>query len=180
MIRSIGLKLKYLKFQGEITLRFLFLLFTWANKLKVSNLYIADPVLIKGNHTRVFWKCQDVYKIKVKEIGSYPGHKNSFIIPLRRSEITIEITFYGIFKKVNKKITLIPQEVKIIQQDFLYRPVRRITNAAPILANFKVGVSITDAKRVTGIYTTLKADLASRIKLYPFNNKYFKQLYYGK
>lgn len=180
MIRNIRVKFRHLKFQGEIAVRFLFLFFTWSNKFKVSNLYIADPVLIKGNHTRIFWKCQDIYKIKVKDIGSYPGNKNSFIIPLRASEITIEITFYGILKKVKKEITLIPQEVKVMQQDFLYRPGRRIKNIASPLHNFKVGLSITGATKLVGISSTLKSGLASNIKLNPFNIKYFKQLYYGK
>lgn len=180
MIRNIDIQLKYLKFRGEIAMRFLLLIFTWSFKFKVSNLYISDRVLIKGNHTRIFWKCRDVYKIKVKNIGSYPGNKDSFIIPLRTSEIIVEITFYGIFKKIKKVITLIPQEVKVDQQDFFYRPSNRIKAVAPALQNFKTVSSNTNPSKVSGISSTLKAGLASNIKLYPFNIKYFKQLYYGK
>ncbi len=180
MTRNIAIKLKYLKFRGEIVMRFLLLLFTWSNKFKVSNLYIADPILIKGNHTRVFWNCRDVYKIRVKNIGSYPGNKNSFIVPLRTSEIPIEITFYGIFKKVKREIILIPQEVKVIQQDFFYRPNSRIKAVVPALQNFKTVSSIINPSKLAGISSTLKAGLASKIKLNPFNIKYFKQMYYGK
>jgi hypothetical protein len=73
-------------------------------KLKYVSLY--DRIVIEDNEIEILWSVKGCHKIKIKDIGVFPGDINGLKFHFSNRQNPIEITFYGIAKKIKKKIKI--------------------------------------------------------------------------
>jgi hypothetical protein len=72
--------------------------------LKLKNVSLYDRVVIQDNEIEMLWNVKGCHKIKINGIGVFPGNSYGMKFLFSNRHNPIEITFYGIAKKLKKKI----------------------------------------------------------------------------
>lgn len=84
--------------------------------LKLRSVSLYDRVVIQDNEIEMLWNVRGCHKIKIKGIGVFSGniHGLKFIFSNRQNPI--EITFYGIAKKIKKKIRIENTKINLLDK----------------------------------------------------------------
>jgi len=112
-----NIKTTYLKLKLAIQCLALFsknLLFIKSLKLKELTLY--DRVVIKENEIEILWDVRGCHKIKIKGMGIFPGNIYGIKLFFTDRQNPIEITFYGIAKKLKKRLGIVATEINLLNK----------------------------------------------------------------
>ena len=82
-------------------------------KLLIKDVQIYEQVLILGNTACLFWKLKGCHKVKVSNIGSFPGTSSgiNFIVA---SNKPIIISFYGVNSIITKQIQVNAYKINLV------------------------------------------------------------------
>jgi len=90
--------------------------------LKLKSLSLYDRVVIQDNEIEMLWNATGCHKIKINGIGFFTGNTHGLKFIFSNRHNPIEITFFGISRKLKKKIR--------IENTKIYLPDKFIATAA--------------------------------------------------
>jgi hypothetical protein len=86
--------------------------------LKLKNISIYDKVIIQDNEIEMHWNVKGCHKIKINGIGVFSGNSYGMKFIFSDKHNPIEITFYGIAKKLKKKIHVDNTKIDLVDKFF--------------------------------------------------------------
>jgi hypothetical protein len=103
------------------TIKYIKIFLLWFNnfiKLRrgvyVSDVKLLDPIVYSNNLTQIYWNSKGIYKIKVENVGTFPGNRNCLPIIIKK-DTCLRFIFYGIGKKIEKTLDINPVNVFLPQ-----------------------------------------------------------------
>lgn len=84
--------------------------------LKLRSVSLYDRVVIKDNEIEMLWNVRGCHKIKINGIGVFPGNTYGLKFIFSNRSNPIEITFYGIAKKIKKKTRIENTKINLLDK----------------------------------------------------------------
>ena len=84
--------------------------------LKLSSVSLYDRVVIQDNEIEMLWNVRGCHKIKINEIGVFPGNAHGLKFIFSNRPNPIEITFCGIAKKIKKRIRIENTKINLLDK----------------------------------------------------------------
>jgi hypothetical protein len=84
--------------------------------IKLRNVSIYDRVVIQDNEIEMLWNVKGCHKIKINEIGVFPGNTHGIKFIFSNRQNPIEITFYGIAQKIIRKIRFENTKINLLDK----------------------------------------------------------------
>ncbi len=84
--------------------------------IKLKNLSLYDHVVIQDNEIEMLWNVRGCHKIKINGIGVFPGNIHGLKFLFSNRHNPIEITFYGVAKKLEKKIRIENTKINLLDK----------------------------------------------------------------
>ena len=81
--------------------------------LKFKSVTLYDKFVIQDNEIEILWNVKGCHKIKIKGIGIFSGNIHGINFFFSNNYNPIEITFFGIAKKINKSIKVKSTKIKL-------------------------------------------------------------------
>ncbi len=115
-----SLKLKIKKNKKIIRKQFLLILLFLKNillikSLKLKSLSVYDRVVIQDNEIEILWNVKGCHKVKINGVGSFVGNIHGIKFLFSNRYNPLEITFYGIAKKIKKRILIENTKINILK-----------------------------------------------------------------
>ncbi|UGU16747.1 hypothetical protein LS482_02480 [Sinomicrobium kalidii] len=85
-------------------------------KLNLKSVSLSDNIVIQNNQTELLWKVNGCYKIKVHDLGIFPGNSCGIRFIFLPNYNPIEITFFGIDKKLKKTLVIESTRIDLINK----------------------------------------------------------------
>ena len=84
--------------------------------LKLKNVSLYDRVVIQHNEIEMLWNVKGCHKIKINGIGDFPGNTHGLKFLFSNRHNPIEITFFGIARKLKKRILIENEKVDLLDK----------------------------------------------------------------
>jgi len=84
--------------------------------LKLKSLSLYDRVVIQDNVIEMLWNVKGCHKIRIEGIGVFSGNTHGLKFLFSNRHNPIEITFYGIAKKIKKKIRIENSKINLLDK----------------------------------------------------------------
>jgi hypothetical protein len=84
--------------------------------LKLRSVSLYDRVVIQNNEIEILWKVRGCHKIKINSIGCFSGNTHGIRFIFSNKQNPIEITYYGIAKKIKKRIQIENTQINLLNK----------------------------------------------------------------
>ena len=84
--------------------------------LKLKSVSLYDRVVIQDNEIEILWNVGGCHKIKINGIGVFPGNTHGLKFLFSNRHNPIEITFFGIARKLKKRILIENEKVDLLDK----------------------------------------------------------------
>lgn len=85
-------------------------------KLKMQDVYIFDSVVIDGNQVNLLWNVDGCYKVKVENLGVFPGNLSGIRFIFNIEYNPLYVTFYGVFRKYTQQVDVRFMQVNVLDR----------------------------------------------------------------
>lgn len=83
-------------------------------KLKMQDIYIYDSVVVEENQVNLLWDVKGCYKVKVEELGVFPGNLSGIRFRYKAGYNPLTATFYGIFRNHLQIVVVRSAQVNVL------------------------------------------------------------------
>lgn len=84
--------------------------------IKLKSVSIYDRFVIQDNEIEMLWNVSGCHKIKINDIGMFPGNTHGLKFTFTNKQNPIEITFFGIAKKIKKRIRIENTKIDLLDK----------------------------------------------------------------
>jgi len=84
--------------------------------LNFKSVSLYDRVVIQDNQIEMLWNVRGCHKIKINGIGVFPGNTHGLKFLFSNRHNPIEVTFFGIARKLKKRILIENEKVDLLDK----------------------------------------------------------------
>jgi hypothetical protein len=140
--------------------------------LKLKNVSLYDRVVIQHNEIEMLWNVKGCHKIKINGIGDFPGNTHGLKFIFSNRHNPIEITFFGIARKLKKRIRIENEKVDLLDK-FIASTEIPVVHEASCIRN-KIESKLTRENLIME-HLDIKVELNNIFfEFEPFNIEYYK------
>ena len=84
--------------------------------INLKSVSIYDRFVIQDNEIEMLWNVSGCHKIKINDIGIFPGNTHGLKFKFSNKQNPIEITFFGIAKKIKKRMRIENTKINLLDK----------------------------------------------------------------